>query len=126
MKSYKEFLNEAKSKSAKEIADYITYITPDHSDVPDFYIDKILKSNKTFTLQKVKVKNVIKMDKDVKNYIDSGEDRYGKDAEEWDEIPDDIELDNPIVIFDNEVLDGYSRLSTHYREGIPYIYAYIA
>ena len=54
MKSYKEFLNEDKTKSAQEIADYITYITPDSSDVPDFFIEKILKSNKTFTLKKLK------------------------------------------------------------------------
>jgi len=124
MKSYKKFLNEAKSKSAQEIADYITYITPDSSDVPDFFIEKILKSNKTFTLKKVKVKDVIRKDKDVKEYIKSGEDRYGEDSEEWDEIPHDDELDNPIVIFNDEVLDGYSRLSTHYREDIPYISAY--
>ena len=126
MKGLRFYLNENKKKTAQEVADYITYITPDDSDVPDYFIDIILKSGKDFTLQKVKVSDVIRKDKDVKSYIDSGEDRYGEDGEDREHVPHYDELDNPIVIFNNEVLDGYSRLATHHREGIKYINAYIA
>ena len=111
--------------TAEEIADYISRITPDSSDVPDFFIKQVLKSEKTFKLQKISIEDLLASDPSLAEYVESGEERYG-DEEENEYQPSPNELNNPIVVFDGEVIDGYSRVATHYQNGEDLIYGYVS
>lgn len=111
--------------TAEEIADYISEITPDSSDVPDFFIKQVLKSEKTFKLQKISIEDLLTSDPSLAEYVESGEERYG-DEEENEYQPSPNELNNPIVVFDGEVIDGYSRVATHYQNGEDLIYGYVS
>jgi hypothetical protein len=111
--------------TAEEIADYISRITPDSSDVPDFFIKQVLKSEKTFKLQKISIEDLLASDLSLAEYVESGEERYGDEEEnEYQHGPN--ELNNPIVVFDGEVIDGYSRVATHYQNGEDLIYGYVS
>lgn len=66
----------------------------------------------------MKISDIIEKDLDVKEYVLSNYQRY-----EDDEVEDVRE--HPIVIFNEEVYDGYSRLSKLYNEGEEYVYAYV-
>lgn len=126
--SYNSFLEENESGNvltAKEIIDYITDITPSESDVPNFFFTQIEKSNKKFIKTKVKIEDVLKADSSLKEYVDSGEERYGEDGDS-DHEPHYDDLDLPIVIFDGEVVDGYNRTSVHYHSGQKFIEAYVS
>ena len=126
IKLFEEFITESgNTRSARDIINYVKDLTPSDSDHPDYFLSLVKKSGKSFVLKTLKVKDVIKMDQDVKSYVKSGEDRYGEDGES-DFVPDDDDLDNPIVIFNGEVIDGYSRISTHYRKGIDNINAWVS
>jgi len=126
IKLFEEFITESGNiRSARDIINYVKDLTPSDSDHPDYFLSLVKKSGKSFVLKTLKVKDVIKMDQDVKSYVKSGEDRYGEDGES-DFVPGDDDLDNPIVIFNGEVIDGYSRISTHYRKGIDNINAWVS
>jgi|694.fasta_scaffold133636_2 hypothetical protein len=126
IKLFEEFITESgNTRSARDIINYVKDLTPSDSDHPDYFLSLVKKSGKSFVLKTLKVKDVIKMDQDVKSYVKSGEDRYGEYGES-DFVPDDDDLDNPIVIFNGEVIDGYSRISTHYRKGIDNINAWVS
>jgi len=126
IKLFEEFITESdNTRSARDIINYVKDLTPSDSDHPDYFLSLVKKSGKSFVLKTLKVKDVIKMDQDVKSYVKSGEDRYGEDGES-DLVPGDDDLDNPIVIFNGEVIDGYSRISTHYRKGIDNINAWVS
>jgi hypothetical protein len=126
IKLFEEFITESgNTRSARDIINYVKDLTPSDSDHPDYFLSLVKKSGKSFVLKTLKVKDVIKMDQDVKSYVKSGEDRYGEDGES-DFVPGDDDLDNPIVIFNGEVIDGYSRISTHYRKGIDNINAWVS
>jgi hypothetical protein len=112
-------------KTAIEIAEYMTGITPDPDAAPDYFISKILASNKIFKLQKVSIKDLLKKDHDLRAYVKSGEDRYGDDSGS-DYVPDPEQLYQPIVIFNDEVVDGYSRTAKHVQLGEPTINAYVS
>jgi hypothetical protein len=124
IQTYENFLNES-SKSADEIIRYIKSLTPSDSDHPDYFISLIKKSGKSFELKTLKIDDIIKMDKSLAEYVKSGEIRYGEGGES-DLEPYDDELDNPIVIFDGHVVDGYSRTSTLYKRGVKNIQAWIS
>ena len=124
VKTYESFLNES-SKSADEIIRYIKSLTPSDSDHPDYFISLIKKSGKSFELKTLKIDDVVKMDKDLAEYVKSGEVRYGEGGVS-DLQPYDDELDNPIVIFDGYVVDGYSRTSTLYKHGVKNIQAWVS
>jgi len=111
--------------TAEEIADYISGITPDSSDVPDYFLTQVLKSEKTFKLQKISIEDLLASDPSLAEYVESGEERYG-DEEENEYQPSPNELNNPIVVFDGEVIDGYSRVATHYQNGEDLIYGYVS
>jgi hypothetical protein len=111
-------------KSPEQIVDYIKRITPSDSDVPDYSIKQILKYKKPFIKKKVNIEDLLVNDKSLKSYVDSKEDRYG--GEESDYVPYPEELDNPIVIFKNKVVDGYSRVAKHIELGEKQIFAYIS
>jgi hypothetical protein len=126
IKLFEEFITESgNTRSARDIINYVKDLTPSDSDHPDYFLSLVKKSGKSFVLKTLKVKDVIKMDQDVKSYVKSGEARYGEYGES-DFVPDDDDLDNPIVIFNGEVIDGYSRISTHYRKGIDNINAWVS
>lgn len=124
IKLFETFINES-VMSAKQVTDYIKDLTPEDSDHPDYSIAQIKKSKKNFELKTLKIADILKMDKYVNDYVKSGEVRYGEGGESNLE-PHDDELDQPIVIFDNEVVDGYSRLSTLHKKGVKTIQAWIS
>lgn len=111
--------------SAQEVVDYIKEITPNESDVPDYSISQVLKSDKKFKKELLSINDLLRQDRALKNYVDSGEERYGSD-QEGDYEPRWIELNNPIVVFDGEVIDGYSRVAAHVKNGEDQIYGYVS
>jgi len=114
--------------SSRDIVEYISGITPDDSDVPDFFFKKVLHSGKYFIKKDVLIQDLLHNDESLREYVESGEDRYGSfggDPEsDIEPHPTDIEL--PIVVFNGEVIDGYSRISTHYHNGEKRIQAYVS
>lgn len=115
--------SDKETMSAKEIAQYITRITPSTGDVPDFFLKKVLDSGDGFHLKKLRIDDLLKSDSDLRDYVESGEERYGGDEEEYE--PSYYELEYPIIVFNGEVIDGYSRVSTHKMNGEEYIYGYV-
>jgi hypothetical protein len=107
-----------------EIIDYITNITPDHSDVPDYFFKLMREANLKYELKRVDIREGMKNDSSLSEYIQSGEMRYQDDDELEEPHPD--ELNHPIVIFQDEVVDGYSRCATHYHSGDYMISAYVS
>jgi hypothetical protein len=104
--------------SGKEMASYITDITPEESDVPDYFINQLIKTEDRFFLRNLSIGQILSKDDDVKEYVMSDEERYG------DEEIDYRDLDLPIVIFNDEVFDGYNRLKVKFDSGEEYIMAY--
>ncbi len=121
MKHLKLFENFEQTYSSKFVADHIANNTPDIDNVPHHFIILIKRSKDKFVLKELNIQDIIDNDPDVKEYIDSGEERYDPD---YDDI-DPKQLYEPIVIFNNEVFDGYSRLSTLFAMGEEKIEAYI-
>jgi hypothetical protein len=111
--------------TAKQIADYISEITPNENDVPEYFISQVIESNKTFKKQKLSIRDLLANDPSLAEYVESGEERYGDDSDSEYE-PHPGELDNPIVVFGNDVIDGYSRVATHYQNGEDFIYGYVS
>jgi len=107
----------------KEVVGYIKQITPFESDIPTYFLDQILNSGKLFKKKTLNIEQILKNDPDAKEYVDSNEDRY-EDDDEYE--PQYEELYYPIVILNNVVLDGYSRLATNKRNGEDTIIGYIA
>lgn len=124
---YIDLLHEEKSNimTAQEIADYIYDITPNKSDVPEYFINQVIKSNKTFKYKMVSIKDLLMSDPSLEEYVESNEERYGDDSENEYE-PTYSELLQPIVVFNGEVIDGYSRVASHYHSREDLIYAYIS
>jgi len=124
-KSFLEFVNEKDGQfySYKEIIQYIIDIsdTPE-TDIPDYYIDMIKKEKPVFTKQTLKFEDLFKQDKSYEEYVKSGEDRY----EESEYEPSWEELEQPIVIFNGEVIDGYNRSSTKWKAGEKEIEAFVS
>ncbi len=104
--------------SGKEMASYITDITPEESDVPDYFINQLIKTEDRFFLRNLSIGQILSKDDDVKEYVMSDEDRYG------DEEMDYRDLDLPILIFNDKVFDGYNRLKVKFDSGEEYIMAY--
>jgi hypothetical protein len=104
--------------SGKEMASYITDITPEESDVPDYFINQLIKTEDRFFLRNLSIGQILSKDDDVKEYVMSDEERYG------DEEMDYRDLDLPIVIFNDKVFDGYNRLKVKFDSGEEYIMAY--
>lgn len=129
IKHFQEFVGEAygdpQKMSAKLVAEYIADITPEESDVPDYFISQIKKSGKTFELKRVRIQDLLDSDPSLKEYVDSKEERYGENGES-DHEPDPDDLNYPIVIFNGEVVDGYNRTSVHYHSGEEFIEAYVS
>ena len=109
------------------MCDYIREITPYEDDVPDYFLNMITTANAKFELKKVNIEEVISNDTDVQDYINSNKDRY-EDADEWSDefVPHWSDLDKPIVIFNNIVLDGYNRLLVKSSNGETEIDAWVS
>jgi hypothetical protein len=122
MKTFENFLNET-YYTAKEVSDYIKEIsdTPE-TDIPDYYLDIIKREKPQFVLKTLKIKDLLAKDKSLEEYVLSGEDRY----ENSDYEPHWKDLENPIVVFKGEVIDGYNRTATKYRNGEEEIEAYVS
>lgn len=113
-----KFLEEMKKKTqelkeswtGQEVADHIKYITPDDSDIPDFFIDKYILPNDGWQNKPIKLKNLLK-DKDFKTYYKSGEERY----DEYEVSGDDLYQE--LVVYKGQLLDGYSRAARMLRNG---------
>lgn len=104
-------LNEFNTYSGKEVAQHIKDITPEESDVPDYFINKYIKPNNGWKIEQVDLKKLLKTDKDFAEYYKSGDIRYEDDeVSEWD-------LDQELVVYKGELLDGYSRASAMLRRG---------
>lgn len=109
--SFNDFnLLEYNKYTGEEVADYIEEITPDDSDIPDYFIDTYIKPNDNWILTNIKLKDLLK-DNTFRHYYKSGEVRY-----EDDEYSED-DLSQPLVIFKGNLLDGYSRASVMLRRG---------
>lgn len=116
LKLYEEFDNIV---SDKVVIRHIEDITPDESDLPDYFIEHNIKGRK-FKRVDYDLDDLLKTDQDFKEYYDSGEERYDQDE------MDSNTLYNEIVIVDGELLDGYSRASTLLRMGKNTANAYVA
>ena len=101
-----------------EVAQYIEDITPEESDIPDYFIDKYIKPNDGWQLKQIKLKDLLK-DKDFKDYYNSGEERY----DEYEVDPND--LYNDLVVYKGQLLDGYSRAARMLRNGEKTAGAYV-
>jgi len=109
--------------SADEIINYIKTISDNPvTDIPDYYLDLIEKDNSTFKLKTLNIESILNSDPSLKEYVDANENRY--EDEEYE--PHWQELDNPIVIYNNEVIDGYNRTSVKYNSGETEIHAYVS
>ena len=122
-----ENYNQQQYKTAEEMCDYIREITPYEDDVPDYFLNMITTANAKFELKKVNIQDVISNDIDVQDYINSNDDRY-ENSDEWNDefVPHWSDLDNPIVIFNNIVLDGYNRLLVKSSNGETEIDAWVS
>lgn len=118
MKSFNEFILESTSYAGSEIKQYVINITPNDSDIPDYFIKKYIEPNNNWKLKRINLRKLLKNDTSFAEYYNSGEIRY-KDHEVHDDS-----LDNPLVVYKNELLDGYSRASALLRLGDDLAFAY--
>ena len=111
--------------SAREIVDYVKDITPDEDMLPDYFLKQVLKERVKFKKEKVKIQYLMDKDPSFKEYINAKEERYGTDGwSNYEPNPDDLDL--PIVVFNDTVIDGYSRASYHFHKGEGVIDAYVS
>ena len=96
--------------TGQEVADHIKYITPEDSDVPDYFIDKYILPNNGWKNKPIKLKDLLK-DRDFKEYYKSGEERY----DEYEVSGDDLYQE--LVVYKGQLLDGYSRAARMLRNG---------
>lgn len=113
-----DLLNEYNKYTGNEVAQYIKDITPDESDIPDYFINKYIKPNNDWELKQIKLKELLK-DRDFRDYYNSGEERY----DEYSVDPND--LYNDLVVYKGKLLDGYSRAAKMLRSGEKIAGAYV-
>jgi len=103
-------INEFNTFTGQEVANHIEYITPESSDIPDYFIDKYILPNNGWKNKSIKLKDLLK-DKDFKEYYKSGEERY----DEYEVSGDDLYQE--LVVYKGQLLDGYSRAARMLRSG---------
>ena len=114
-----ESLDSERVFSGEYVNRHIESITPEESDIPDYFMDKII-AHRTFKIEEISLDNVLRTDSSFKDYFDSGEERY--DQEEMDSN----ELYQELVVVDGILLDGYNRAATLLRMRENTAYAYVA
>lgn len=102
-----------------QVNQHITNITPDESDLPDYFMNNFIKDRK-FTIEEINLNDLLNSDESFKEYYESGEQRYEEDEVEY------RDLDNELVIVDGKLLDGYSRATQLLNNGETTAYAYVA
>ena len=115
---YVKLFEEFNTFTGDEVAQHIEDITPEESDVPDYFINKYIKPNDGWKLEQIKLKDLLK-DRDFKEYYNSGEERY----DDYEVAEDD--LYNELVVYKGQLLDGYSRASKMLRDGEKVAGAYV-
>ena len=109
------------------VANYVIDISEEAgNDPPDFFISEYIKPS-NFILTKVKISELSKSDEDFNEYLVGDDDRYEDyhDDDFDNEYPDYDNLFNPIVVFNDVVLDGYNRMTILKREDIDEVNAYV-
>ena len=109
--------------SSEEIIDYIKTISDNPvTTIPDYFLTLIEREGCDFELRRLSIEELLESDEDLREYVENDEDRY----EEEDYVPHYSEIDNPIVILNGEVIDGYNRTLVKYQSGEEFIDAYVS
>jgi hypothetical protein len=104
--------------TGKYVGEYVRRITPNEEDVPNYFISKLIEP-RLFILTTVGIQDLLESDPSFAEYALMWEDRYDYGA-------DPIGLEQPIVVVDGEVLDGYNRTCYKREQGANSIEAYVA
>lgn len=102
---FKSFNESYNFFTGDEVAQYIEEITPEDSDVPDYFINTYVRPNDGWKIRDINLKTLLKTDRDFRDYHRSGEERYDEDEVDRDD------LYNELVVYKGKLLDGYSRAS---------------
>jgi len=106
------------------VAQYIIEISDDvGNDSPDYFISEYIIPS-YFILKKLKISDLSKNDEDFNEYLIQNDDRYDY-IDGSDEYPHYDNLFNPVVVFNNVVLDGYNRMTILHRLNINEVDAYV-
>lgn len=109
--------------SSEEIIEYIKTVSDNPvTTIPDHFLTLIERKGCDFELRKLRIEDLLESDPDLREYVENDADRY----EEEDYIPHHSEIDNPIVILNGEVMDGYNRTLVKYQSGEEFIDAYVS
>lgn len=109
--------------SSEEIIDYIKKVSDNPvTTIPDHFLTLVESEGRDFELTKLSIEELLESDEDLREYVENDEDRY----EEEDYVPHYSEIDNPIVILNGEVIDGYNRTLVKYQSGEEFIDAYVS
>lgn len=114
-------------RSGEEVVNYVEEVERTKDD-EDYRLSGYMRGvigNQEYALQDVKIKDLLKRDPDLKEYVRANEQRYP------DGVPEEENIDYPIVVGawgdkQNVVLDGYNRTLTKYQNGEEYIQAWVA
>jgi hypothetical protein len=107
----------------KEIIDYIKRVSDNPvASTPDHFLTLIEREGCDFELKSLRIEYLLDNDEDLREYVENAEDRY----EEEEYVPHYSEIDNPIVVMNGEVLDGYNRTLVKYQNGEEFIDAYVS
>lgn len=113
--------------SGKKVNQYIRNITPDESDIPDYFMDNII-AHRNFELKTISILDLLNSDPSFKEYYEAYKregGRYDTDIEN-DEGPHEDDLYNWPVVVDGTLLDGYNRCSVRFANGETEVEAYVA
>lgn len=109
--------------SSEEIIDYIKTVSDNPvTTIPDYFLTLIEREGCYFELRRLSIEELLESDSDLREYVENDEDRY----EEEYYVPHYSEIDNPIVILNGEVIDGYNRTLVKYQSGEEFIDAYVS
>lgn len=109
--------------SSEEIIDYIKTVSDNPvTTIPDYFLTLIEREGCDFELRRLSIEELLESDEDLREYVENDEERY----EEEDYVPHYSEIDNPIVILNGEVIDGYNRTLVKYQSGEEFIDAYVS
>ena len=109
--------------SNKEVIDYIKRVSDNPvASTPDHFLTLIEREGCDFKLNSLRIEDLLENDGDLREYVENDEDRY----EEEEYVPDYSEIDNPIVVMNGEVLDGYNRTLVKYQNDEEFIDAYVS
>lgn len=117
-KIIKRVITESQKYSGEYVAKHIINITPNESDIPDYFIEKFIIPN-SFRIQKINLSKLLETDPSFKEYFDSGEERYDQDEQDYNDIYQEI------TVFNGTLLDGYSRVSYLLRRGKNETYGFV-